>query len=748
MTEPASAEGLGAAPAGPAGARVRCAGCGAPLDALRAGHVAIFGATLKFFCDAGDCRSRFVARRAGSEPPEAEPAPRADALAPDRGAVEAARAPPAPQPELAGELLEPLAAPVESAPPLIGMEGERREVALLLVALALLAGLLAMALELAVPSRLVGAARVLLLAVATAAIAGGALCQPPDAAVPHRALGAVAPGLATLLGAVVLVGGGTEALGRACFLGATVVSVSALVAWLVGGARRRALAARRAIAEQLARPAWRLTRLGSKELAHDVRPGEEVVVEEGDVVPVDLEIVDGEAEILPWVDATTPQSRRRGDRVVAGARVRRGQLRGVCTASGGDRSLARPLLSAARRADVHADLPRLGRALAVRGALVAAVLAALAGVLLGRGALGVALLVVAVVAALANEAVALVPALAVAGGVRAALGRGIAYASAETWARCARAGVAVFCARGTLLRGEPEVCDVRVPPGAPTTDPGEVLSLAAGALAVERAPAARAIRRAARDRGVEADAVRNPRAEPSGVAAVSSRGEPLLVGNRALMLERHVSVAAAEETVRDLESAGRSVVLVAHGGRLVGLCGLQDGVRAGARAAVQHLLDARVEPVLMSSDSTQTCEALGRALDIDHLRPEVAPDQAAEAVERIRQTGATVAVIGHEGVDDEALRAADAPVVLAGAGRGDDAAAVALVGDDVRDAALALALARRTRAHAALALGLVLGPALLGALVATAGLLPAEYAPLALLLGATAAVAQLRGAHG
>jgi P-type E1-E2 ATPase len=271
------------------------------------------------------------------------------------------------------------------------------------------------------------------------------------------------------------------------------------------------------------------------------------------------------------------------------------------------------------------------------------------------------------------------------------------------------------------------------------------LALAAGTLAQERDPVALAVRRAAKMRGVMADAVRNPRSySGAGVTAVAGTGEGLCVGSRALMVERRISVAAAEQRMYELEASGRTVVLIAKAGRLVGLLGLQDGLRSGARAAVQHLMDAKIEPVLMSSDTRQTCEALGRALDIDHLRPEVFDDQRAAAIERIRDTGGTVAVLGHTPFDDEALEAANAAVALSAAGRERDDFAVWMVSDDVRDAALALALAHATRRQATTMALLTLGPAAIGILVTTLALLPPEYAPLAQLVGAFAALAQLR----
>jgi cation transport ATPase len=438
--------------------------------------------------------------------------------------------------------------------------------------------------------------------------------------------------------------------------------------------------------------------------------------------------------------------RQPGDPLVAGSRITQGQLRGNCTWVGDDRALARSMLAPTRRSDIHADLPRLSRAVAERWAIGVTVVATVAAVLLGRSLSEVALASVAVYAAFGNVAVGSLAGLAVALGVDAALRRGIVYNTAPGWEKCSRVTASVFCARGTLLKGEPELVEIEVfDRGGRGGSTEGVLALAAGALASERNPVAVALRRAARDRGLSPEAVRNMRSHPGlGVVAVGQSGEAVSVGSRALMLERKISVAVAEQKIYELETSGRTVVLVARSGRLIGLCALQDGLRVGARASVQHLLDAKIEPVLMSADTRDTCEALGRALDIDHLRSEVHDDERSAAVQRIKDTGAVVAVLGHTPHDDDALAAGDAAVVLGAAGRERDEFAVSLVNDDVRDGALALALAHRTRAQAAWVLALCVVPAAFGALVVAIGLLPAAYAPLAQLLGTLTAVVHLR----
>ncbi len=762
---------------GPSGGQVPCSGCGAILDPLRAGHVAIFSARFHFFCDRQQCRGAFLGRPSEGRTPRADDLATAEVARAAPGLatvvtspVQAAESVMLPELEVPeplrvdddsslGEPLQPVDAVgvrASSVPP------ERRDVGVLLVALALIAGLLTMALEFSSPVQLVLVARVVLVVVASGALFGRALTTAAEPATPHRVLMVLPPAAAAVVALWALVSQEATVVSRACLFAGTLVVVTAVVTWLVGLARSPVLAERRWLEQALDVPGRRAAGAGGYrvhldiakgtgplELTFDIEPGQHVVVEAGEIVPVDIEVVEGEVVVLPWAGAPTQVRRQAGEVVVAGGRVVRGQLRGRCIAANDDRVMARPLLAAERRVDVHVQLSRLSRRFAERWAGLVALLAGVVSAVTNwqdSPPIQIVMVVVAVYAALGSCAVGSAAALSIARGVVGAVARGIVYNDASAWDRCARVTTAVFCARGTLLRGEPELVEVEV--FNDKLDADSVRALAAGALGAEQHPAAIAFRRATRNRDIAPDPVRNPRTIPGlGVVAVASTGEPLYVGSRALMLERGVSVALAEQRISELEANGRTVVLVAKAGRLMGLLGLQDSLRPGARAAVQYLVDAKIEPVLMSADTRETCEALGRSVDIDHLRPEVREAERSAVVKRIKDTGARVAVLGHWPFDDEPLGAADVSVALASAATGADNFSVSLVSDDVRSAALALALARQTRLQAVQVLALVLAPAVLGSLLITAfpSLLPPEYAPLALLLGTIAAVLQLRG---
>ena len=764
--------------AGPVVDPVPCSACGKLIDPLRAGHVAIFDQKVHYFCNREVCRASFLGEPVAAPPPsdldldpplseEHAGAPIIDAYeprSPDDGLPDA-------PPALDGEgPIEPLSrmilhdAPGHMDPP------EGRDVGALLLVLAVVAGTLAVSLSLLGTAPLTILARIILGGVGATMLVGRALTTERDASDPHPLPLLVAPVAACGVALWASFGKDAALAGEATSLAGFIVSAAAVGAWLIDSARRGVAGERMWLEHYLAVPGRRAPDAErgietKKDKVFDIKPGEQVVVEAGEVVPVDLTIVEGDVEVIPWTFATTPVWRKPGDPIVAGAKVVSGRLRGTCTWAGSDRAFVRVVIDPRRRADAFAPVAKASRALVERWSFVAAFIGGLAALVAGRIPVEIAMAVIAVHAALSTAVAASIAAVHVARGVLLALRRGIVYKSSDAWELAGRVQTAAFCARGTLLKGEPELSEVIATTSK--LDEAEVLALAAGAERMAEDPVANAIVRAARARDIRPDGVRNPQQYPGlGVTAISSAGEELIVGMRALLLGERVSVAAMERTITELEAQGRTVVLVAIGGRLVGVIALIDGLRQGARAAVQHLIDAEIEPIIVSGDSRETCEAIARSLDIEHVRPEVLPAERAGEVRRIMDAGVTVAVLGHAGVDDDPLATADVAVALGAAGAASSAGnspaalavtqklaspgdfAVTLASDDVRDAALSLALARRVRTEARVGVAIAAVPALVGSVAVAFGLLPPAYAPIASLLGSVMATVHARALEG
>ncbi len=470
----------------------------------------------------------------------------------------------------------------------------------------------------------------------------------------------------------------------------------------------------------------------------DLRLGDRVLVSEGETLRVDGVVTGGSATVVPWAFAETEAHKGVGDAVIAGLTVLSGELTVDATAVGKERLATK--LFAGRESSGLFGLVRTWtpRALPLVCALVgAAEFASNAPwfvVLAAAFSAGTSLSVVGVLATLT---------LATARTQQDALAAGISFRNARALELAGMSDVAVLCSRGTVLMGEPEVIATD-PLGARLHDRKRVLALAAGAEASRGTPAGKALLGAAAAEGVVAESLRSVLThEGLGVTALTPAGEPLVVGSRAHLLKERVSVAASEDRVRELEAQGASVMLVALSGKLVGLVALQDGLRPGARAAIQRLLDARVEPVLVSGETREACETLARALDIEHVRPEVLPQDRAGEVRALAEGGHVVAVLGRAPSDEPALAAADVSIALGSVGLSGELSVV-LASDDVRAAAHALALARSLRERVRLGFVCALAPTLVAVLGLGFGVLPLPLAPLAGLSAAALGVLAVR----
>jgi cation transport ATPase len=544
-------------------------------------------------------------------------------------------------------------------------------------------------------------------------------------------LGLLAPLAATLAALASLLGSGRAAAHSASAAGA-ICFASALSLALVARQWRARAPLRKRLERALSAGARRPAGGANGEL----RPGEEFLLEPGERSPADAVIVAGRGRVEPWFASPLSVPRQEGDTLLAGARVVEGALRAVVRWVGMDRAWARLTLDPERRADRHAVPARLAERLCTSGAVALAVL----GALLAFSTQPQAALVLSSAAALAAMLCGIslpeIVALQLSGGVSELLARGVSFREPGALDRAARVGAVVFCAEGTLLSDEPSVASIE-PAGSLSKD--ELLALIAGAFAGVASPLAAALQRCTQDYQVRPDGTRSPNHTPGlGVTAVASSGQSLVVGTRALLLGRHISVAGAESRIGELEALGRSVLLAALDGRYVGLLALQDGIAAGARAAVQHLLDAQVEAILLSGEARETSKALAHHLGIDHVRAEVAPEARAAELRRLEEGFAALAVVGRASKDDSVLGAASLSINIDGAGGPLERWDVDVASGSVRDAAWAVQLARKLYADTTRSIITATAPALV-ALITTLIGMPAWLAPIAGVAGSALA---------
>jgi Cu+-exporting ATPase len=177
----------------------------------------------------------------------------------------------------------------------------------------------------------------------------------------------------------------------------------------------------------------------------------------------------------------------------------------------------------------------------------------------------------------------------------------------------------------------------------------------------------------------------------------SLAGRRVALGNRALMQDLQIEVGTLAGRADALRQDGWTVMFLAVDGRLAGLIGASDPIKASTPEAVEMLHREGLRIVMMTGDSRSTADAVARRLRLDDVRADVLPEQKREVVQQLQQEGRIVAMAG-DGINDApALAQADVGIAM---GTGTDvameSAGITLVKGDLRGIVRARRLSRAT----------------------------------------------------
>ncbi|MCK6210458.1 cation-translocating P-type ATPase [Georgenia sp. EYE_87] len=423
--------------------------------------------------------------------------------------------------------------------------------------------------------------------------------------------------------------------------------------------------------------------------------GETVLVKNGAKVPVDGEVLAGTGALdeASITGESVPAEKAEGDRVYAGTVSRGGFLQVRATGVGADTTLARIIHRVEEAQDARARTQAFIDRFSTWYTPGIMLLAVVAGLLTGDVVLALTLLVIGCPGALVIS----IPVAIVAGIGRAAKD-GILVKGGEFLERSARIDAVAVDKTGTLTEGRPHLTDVVVLD--PALDREQVLTWAAAAEAGSEHPLARPILDAAAAEGLATPGLPESTEPVPGRGVVATTGgHRVLVGNAALLAAEGVVADGAVRAAEELAAAGRTPMVVAVDGRVVGVIAVADRVREDAAEMVRRLHAAGVRRVVMlTGDAPAVAEAIGRATGVDEVRAGLLPEDKLDAVRELQRRGLTVAMVG-DGVNDApALAAADLGVAMGAAGSAVavETADIALMGDNLLRLPEAIGLARRT----------------------------------------------------
>ncbi len=467
----------------------------------------------------------------------------------------------------------------------------------------------------------------------------------------------------------------------------------------------RARSAIRALAN-LAPPKARLLRDGVEEEipVEQVRVGDVIVVRPAERIPSDGVVRAGTSGVdqSTITGESVPVDKGPGDEIFAGTLNGEGALEIVATRAVGDRTLDRVIQLVEEAQSAKAPMERLTEQferIFVPSIVVVDILLIILPPLLGIDEWGRSLYRgMTVLVAASPCALVLGPPAAMLAGIAQAARRGVLVKGGAHLEALASVRAMAFDKTGTLTLGHPEVTDLLSLPGI---EPHELLAVAAAVESRSQHPLAQAVvRRAAAD-GVTVPEAGDLKSVTARGVHSSVAGEAVQIGNLRMWTDDAVLLPdEITERVADLGQRGRSVMVVRHGDRWLGVIGLADPPRPSVPAVLAELRAMGLGPlVMLTGDHRGVGEAVGRELGVDQVLADLMPEDKVEAIQELLKQHGTVAMVG-DGVNDApALAASTVGIAMGGAGTAValETADAALMGDDLARLPFAVGVARRTR---------------------------------------------------
>ena len=433
--------------------------------------------------------------------------------------------------------------------------------------------------------------------------------------------------------------------------------------------------------------------------AEEVAVGDLVVVRPGERVPVDGVIEEGNSSIdeSHLTGESMPVEKKAGDEVVGASINKYGSFTFRAAKVGQNTVLAQIIRLVEEAQGTKAPIQRLADRVSnifVPTIIGIALLTFGGWWLSGAGFEDSLMHMVTVLVVACPCALGLATPTAIMVGTGVGAGKGILIKGGEHLERAEKIDAVVLDKTGTITRGSPAVTDIL----ALAPFDGKVL-LAAVASGESRSehPLGRALVEEAREKGLALEEVSEFEALPGRGIRFELAGETWFVGN-----EKLADMAGADAGPLLLqksrwEEEGKTVMLVMKGSTLAGMAALADTLKEGAGRAIAELQQMGLDLYMLTGDQERTAQAIAKQVGITNVIAGVLPQHKAAEVQRLKDAGRVVAMVG-DGINDApALATADVGMAI---GTGTDvameSASITLMQGDLNKIASAIRLSRRT----------------------------------------------------
>ncbi|MAO63751.1 MAG: copper-translocating P-type ATPase [Balneola sp.] len=432
-----------------------------------------------------------------------------------------------------------------------------------------------------------------------------------------------------------------------------------------------------------------------------------VLVKPGGRIPVDGEVESGQSSVdeSAITGESIPADKNQGSKVFSGTINQNGRIFIRAGKVGADTTLAKIIKRVEEAQDAKAPTQRFIERFARWYTPGIVGLSVISFIFTQNIELAITLLVIGCPGALVISTP-----ISVITGIGRAAKEGILIKGGEYLENAGKISALALDKTGTLTEGKPGVTDVfslqpqKVPVDFDEEIPeeitkNEVLYWAGIAESGSEHPLARAILTEGKKRQEIPDAHSFQSHTGFGISARYSEHQ-ILVGNPSFMDEKDIVVdEKAFQYIQTLSEKGRTVVLVAQNGELIGGLGLFDTIHSNAASAMQKLSEIGIEKlVMLTGDNNSIAQSIADEAGIKNVHSRMLPEDKMKVIEQLQLDGHLVAMVG-DGINDApALTAADIGIAMGAAGTdvAIESADIALMADDLTKIPEALRISKLT----------------------------------------------------
>ena len=481
--------------------------------------------------------------------------------------------------------------------------------------------------------------------------------------------------------------------------------------------------------------------------AEQVVAGDIVVIRPGEGIPVDGVVTQGHGYVdqAAITGESVPVEKQPGDQVISATINKNGTFRFRASKVGEDTTLSQIIRLVDEASNSKAPIARLADK--VSGVFVPVVIgiAIVTGIVWLIAGMGFEFALSNAISVLVIScpcALGLATPVAIMVGTGKAAEMGILIKSAEALENLHNVDTIVLDKTGTITSGHPSVTDVVLLEEGLTEE--QFLREAAAAEKGSEHPLAQAVVESAQQAGLNL-----PEAE--AFEAVSGRGitarihgKTYLAGNLSYLKEQKIwafgrNMEPVEQTVNRLAQEGKTPLLFARDGKLIGIIAVADTVRETSRAAIQQFQAMGLHVVMLTGDNRITAEAIRKELGIEKAISDVLPTEKESHIRSLQSEGHKVAMVG-DGINDApALTRADIGIAIgAGTDIAIESADVVLMKDSLNDVVKAIRLSHAVVRNIHMNLFWAFFYNVLGIPLAAGALFPAFHLRLSPMIGSAA----------